>query len=222
MHIEISPLINEVPEGALIGSGTIPVGYNGKELDIQVSVVPIHPANSKDLERFKGKRLTIIIPELTLKDLVAYKEAERDKMRYTEQYAGVCRKLGYEILKTMRDKNIDIDYALAVDHAGQLITMFIAKIADIESYEIRRIKKVHEDGSVDLTILLPQSLYPIDGKKFLILDEFINTGFTLREVIRTITRLGGEVVLIGAFMILQGEGKLLKEAYPDIPIVTLE
>jgi len=222
MLIEISPLVNEIPNGPLIGSGILPVGYDERELDVQISVVPIHPANSKDLERFKGKRLTVSIPELTLQDLRAYKEAERDKMRYTEQYAGVCRKLGYEILRAMDRRKIEVDYALAVDHAGQLITMFVAKIADIESYEIRRIKKINDDGSVDLTVLLPQNLYPIDGKKFLVLDEFINTGFTLREVVKTIQKAGGEVSLIGAFMKLEGEGKLLEEAFPKIPIITLE
>ncbi|MFP4498168.1 MAG: phosphoribosyltransferase, partial [Vulcanimicrobiota bacterium] len=89
-------------------------------------------------------------------------------------------------------------------------------------YEIRRIKKIKEDGNIDLTVLLPQNLYPIDGKKFLLIDEFINTGFTLREVIKTIRNMGGEVAMIGVFMTMDGQGKLLKEEFPEIPIITLE
>jgi orotate phosphoribosyltransferase len=222
MLVELSPLVNEVPDGPLVASGTIDCGYDNKILDIQVNILPVHPSIPKDLERFKGKRLSISIPELTLEDLQLYSEEERDKMRYTEQYALVCRKLGFDILRVLEERNLKVDYALAVDHAGQLITMFVAKIADIESYEIRRIKKKRDDGTIDLTILLPQSLYPIDGKRFLLLDEFINTGFTLREAIKTIQTQGGHVSLIGAFKRLEGGGKLLDETYPDIPIITLE
>jgi adenine/guanine phosphoribosyltransferase-like PRPP-binding protein len=222
MLIEISSLTNETPDGPLVGSGTISVGYNEYELDVQVSVLPVHPATTRELEKFKGKHVTVSISEITLEALQSYKESERDDMRYTEQYAVVCRKLGYEIRKYMKDNNVKVDYALAVDHAGQLITMFVAKISDIESYEIRRIKKFNDDGTIKLTVLLPQNIYPIDGKKFLLLDEFINTGFTLKEVIDTIHRGGGEVVMIGAFKNLEGQGEMLKEKYSDIPVVTLE
>ena len=222
MLIEISSLTNEVPNGPLVGSGVIPCGFRNRQLDIQVSVLPIHPATVKDMERFKGKQLTVNIPEFTLCKLQAYKESERDDMRYTEEYAGVCRKLGYELLREMKRRDISVDYSLAVDHAGQLITMFVAKISDIESYEIRRIKHRKEDGSIDLTVLIPQSLYPLHGKNFLLLDEFINTGFTLREVIKVIHDNGGKVEMVGAFKTLEGEGSLVKNAYPDIPIVTLE
>lgn len=222
MLIEISPLASEIPNGPLIGTGIIKCEYDEKELDIQVSILPIHPATARDLEKYKGKQLTVSIPELTLQNLQTFGESERDKMRFTEQYAAVCRKLGYEILAFMQKHEISVDYALTIDHAGQLMTMFIAKIADIETYEIRRIKKARDDGETDLTVLLPQNLYPMDGKKILLLDEFVNTGFTLREVIKTIKRAGGQVILIGAFKILEGGAKLLEKDFSDIPIVTLE
>lgn len=222
MLIEISPLINETPDGPLIGTGTIPCGYDEKELDIQVSLLPIHPAGTRDLERMKGKKLTVSIPELTLQKLQYYDEEQRDKMRYSEEYAGVCKKLSYAIIREAHNRKLHVDYALTIDHSGQLLTMFIAKIADIETYEIRRIKKKKENGTQDLTILLPQNLYPYEGKKFIILDEFINTGFTLREVIKTIKKEGGDVLFIGAFKYLEGKGKLLHDAFPDIPVVTLE
>jgi orotate phosphoribosyltransferase-like protein len=222
MIIDISPLTNEIPNGPLIGSGTLACGFRDLELDVQVSILPIHPAGPKDMEKYKGKRLTISIPELTLQRLQSFKEEDRDDMRYTEEYASICRKLGYEIQNEIKKRDITVDYALAIDHAGQLITMFVAKLTDIESYEIRRIKRKREDGSIDLTVLIPQNLYPLDGKKFLVLDEFINTGFTLKEVVRTIREAGGDVPLMGAFMRMEGEGKLIGEAYPEIPIVTLE
>jgi orotate phosphoribosyltransferase-like protein len=221
MLIEISSLTNEIPDGPLIGSGVI--DCEGEcQLDVQLSIIPIHPAMSRDLERFKGKNVTLSISEITLDQIQQYKEDERDIMRYTEQYAVVCRKLGFEIKKAIAQRDLKVDYALAVDHAGQLITMFVAKIADIESYEIRRIKKHNDDGSISLTVLLPQNLYPIDGKKFLLLDEFIKTGFTLREIIKTIRNAGGDVSLIGAFKMIEGNGELLKEAFPEVPVVTLE
>jgi len=222
MLVDISPLINETPDGPLIGAGTIPCGYDEKELDIQVSILPIHPAGVRDLERMKGKKLTVSIPELTLQKLQYYDEEQRDKMRYSEEYAAVCKKLSYAIIREAHKRKLKVDFALTIDHSGQLLTMFIAKIADIETYEIRRIKKQRENGTQDLTILLPQNLYPYEGKKFIILDEFINTGFTLREVIKTIKKEGGDVLLIGAFKYLEGKGKLLNDAFPDIPVVTLE
>ena len=222
MLVEISPLTNEIPDGPLVGSGTITITDDEKEIDVQVTLVPIHPADPKDLERFKGKSLTISFPEITLQKLQKFREAERDLMRYSEQYAAVCRQLTYAIMREVRKRNLEVDYVLTVDHSGQLLTMFVAKIADLEAYEIRRVKKKNEDGSIDLTILLPQNLYPFDGKKFILLDEFINTGFTLREVIKTISNQGGKIQLIGAFQNLEGKGKLLEEEYPDIPVVTLE
>ncbi|MCE1245408.1 MAG: phosphoribosyltransferase [Firmicutes bacterium] len=222
MLVEISPLINETPTGPLIGAGTIPCGYDEKEIDIQVSMVPVHPANSKDLERFKGKKVTVSIPELTLQRLQDYCEADRDIMRYTEEYAAVCRQLSYSIVEEIEKRELEVDYALTIDHSGQLLTMFVAKIADIETYEIRRIKKHKADGTIDLTILLPQNLYPFDGKKLILLDEFINTGFTLREVIKTLVKGGATIQLIGAFKKLEGAGKLLEKELPGIPIVTLE
>lgn len=222
MLIEISPLTNEIPDGPLVGSGTLTITDDEKEIDVQVSFVPIHPADSRDLERFKGKTLTVSMPEITLQKLQHYKEVERDKMRYSEQYAAVCRQLTYAIMKEARKRKLTADCVLAVDHSGQLLTMFVAKIADMEAYEIRRVKKKNEDGSMGLTILLPQNLYPLDGKKFILLDEFINTGFTLNEAIRTIKNQGGIIQLIGAFKSLEGKGRLLEANYPDIPVVTLE
>lgn len=222
MLVDISPLTNETPEGPLLGWGTVPCGYDDRELDVQVSLIPVHPATSEDLGRFKGKKVTVSIPELTLQKLQSFSEDERDKMRYSEEYAGVCRQLSYAIIKEIKERNLKVDYALAIDHSGQLLTMFVAKIADLETYEIRRIKRKKDDGTTDLKILLPQNLFPFEGKRFIILDEFINTGFTLREVIRTIQDEGGLIQIIGAFKYLEGKGNLLKGEFDNIPIVTLE
>lgn len=222
MLIEISPFTNETPDGPIYGSGTLPCGYDEKELDVQVSILPIHPADSRDIERFKGKKVTVSIPELTLQKLQNYSETDRDNMRYTEEYAAVCRQLSYSMVREIRKRNLDVDYVLTIDHSGQLLTMFIAKISNIETYEIRRVKKHKEGGGIDLTILLPQNLYPYEGKKFILLDEFINTGFTLCEVIKTLHREGASVQIIGAFKRLDGSGMLLEEKYPHIPVVTLE
>lgn len=222
MLIEVSSLINETPEGPLVGNGTMPCGYDDKELDIQVNIVPVHPAGPEDLERFKGKKVTVSIPELTLQKLQSYTEADRDRMRYSEEYAAVCRQLSYAMIREARKRKLNVDYALTVDHSGQLLTMFVAKIAGMESYEIRRIKKQRDDGTISLTVLLPQNLYPYEGKRFIVLDEFINTGFTLCKVIAEINKVGGKIEMIGAFKRMEGQGKMVDEKYPDIPIVTLE